>query len=139
MGNRVSFVPWVEDIHWVYAAIDVNANCSTREPFGRSIPEAAAAGVPSVCFDDSGAAETILDGCTGRVVPAADESAFARALIECLSIAPHPETRANVRQNALRFEAGAIAQELAEVVRRAARSRRAGVPADLCGVPAGPP
>jgi glycosyltransferase involved in cell wall biosynthesis len=121
LQNRVSFIPWIEDVRWIYAAIDVNANCSTREPFGRSIVEAAAAGVPSVCFDDSGAAETILDDRTGRIVPAGDEAAFARALLDCLSTASHAETRAFVRSSAIRFDAGTSAEEIACVVRRAVR------------------
>jgi glycosyltransferase involved in cell wall biosynthesis len=68
--ERVTFVPWLDDVREIYAATDVNANCSTREPFGRAAVEAAACGVPTVCFDDSGAAETGVDGVTACTIAA---------------------------------------------------------------------
>ncbi|MDQ2857064.1 MAG: glycosyltransferase [Candidatus Eremiobacteraeota bacterium] len=121
--QRVSFVPWVDDVRSVFAAIDLNVNCSTREPFGRTIVEAAAAGVPSVCFDDSGASEIVLDGYTGGVVAAGDEDRMAHAILEWLPRAADEEIRARVRHSATRFEARAIADQVAGVVRRAAHSR----------------
>jgi glycosyltransferase involved in cell wall biosynthesis len=120
--HAVSFIPWVDDVRLVYAAIDVNVNCSTREPFGRSVVEAAGAGVPSVCFDDSGAAETISDGRTGRIVPAGDETSFAGAILEFLPGVRHTETNELVKRSAMRFDATAIGEEIADVIRRAARS-----------------
>lgn len=123
LENRVSFIPWVDDVRSVFAAIDLNMNCSTREPFGRTIVEAAAAGVPSVCFDDSGASEIVADGYTGGVVPAGDESRLTLAVLEWLPRAADVQTRALVRHSATRFEARAIADQVAGVVRRAAHSR----------------
>jgi glycosyltransferase involved in cell wall biosynthesis len=84
LGERLRFITWLDDVRDVYAAAAVNTNCSTREPFGRTIAEAAAAGVPSVCFDDSGAAEMIADGVSGRTVAAGDEAAFADAIVAYL-------------------------------------------------------
>ncbi len=121
--KQVSFIPWVDDVRPVFAAIDLNVNCSTREPFGRTIVEAAAAGVPSVCFDDSGASEIVLDGNTGRVVPAGDEELMTGAVLDWLSRAAQADTHARVRHSATRFEARAIAEQVASVVRRAAASR----------------
>jgi glycosyltransferase involved in cell wall biosynthesis len=80
IADRVSFVPWLDDVRTAYAAIDVNCNCSIREPFGRTTIEAAAAGVPTISFDDGGAGDTIADGVSGTIVPAGDETAFAGAL-----------------------------------------------------------
>jgi len=121
LRERVSFHPWLDDVRSAYAALDVNANCSTREPFGRTIVEAAAAGVPTVCFGDSGAAETIVDGQTGRTIPAGDEEAFARAIVQMLANrARIPAIRRAARAAADRFDAPLIAEEMATVIRRVA-------------------
>jgi glycosyltransferase involved in cell wall biosynthesis len=121
LTHRVSFHPWVNDVRTVFAAIDVNANCSTREPFGRTLIEAAAAGVPTVCFADSGASETIADGVNGRTIEPFDEAAFAAAIIEIL--ANHrrlPVISGAARSAADRFDAARIAAEMADVIRSVA-------------------
>jgi glycosyltransferase involved in cell wall biosynthesis len=64
----------------VYAAIDLNCTCSTREPFGRTALEALASGVPIVCFDDAGICEIFEQNRGGTYVPAGDEHAFAAAV-----------------------------------------------------------
>ena len=121
MRERLTFVPWLDDVRDIYAATDINCNTSTREPFGRGVVEAAACGVPTVCFDDSGAAETIADGVTGRTIAAGDEAAFADAIVTLLR---ERETYARVsssaRAEAVRFDAPRIAAEMAAVIRRAA-------------------
>jgi glycosyltransferase involved in cell wall biosynthesis len=81
LDDLVQFSDWVDDTRTIYAAIDINVNSSEREPFGRTIIEAAAAGVPSVCFDDSGVSESVVHGKTGLVVPAGDEAALTAALV----------------------------------------------------------
>jgi len=77
----VTFVDWVDDPRDVYASLDVHVNASTKEPFGRTTIEAAAMGVPTVCFDDSGVSETMLDGVTGIVVEAGNVSAMAAGIL----------------------------------------------------------
>ncbi len=79
--DRLVFIPWLDDPRTIYAAIDLHCNCSYAEPFGRTSTEAAAAGVPTVCFDDGGSAETIIPGVTGTAVPPDDERAFADAVV----------------------------------------------------------
>jgi glycosyltransferase involved in cell wall biosynthesis len=99
----------------------VNTNCSTREPFGRAVVEAAACGVPTVCFDDSGAAETITDGVTGFTVRPDDEAGFASTIVNLLEA---PETYQRVadaaRTAAGRFDAAHIAEQMSAVIRRSA-------------------
>jgi glycosyltransferase involved in cell wall biosynthesis len=121
LAGRISFVPWLEDVRIAYAATDVNCNCSTQEPFGRTVIEAAASGVPTVCFDDSGAAETVLDGVTGSLVPAGDEAAFAAAILRYLrDPAILSKAQSAARTGAARFDAPRIAEEMLRVIRRAA-------------------
>jgi glycosyltransferase involved in cell wall biosynthesis len=121
LRERVTFVPWLDDVREIYAACDVNANCSTREPFGRTVVEASACGVPTVCFDDSGAAETIVDGVTGFTIHAGDEDAFAAAIMGLLT---SPSERIRISEAARaamsRFEAAHIAEQMSVVIRRSA-------------------
>jgi glycosyltransferase involved in cell wall biosynthesis len=80
LEDRVHFIPWMDDARYAYAATDVIANCSDSEPFGRTLIEAAACGVPAVCFDSGGTSEAVRDGETGYVVPARDETRFTEAV-----------------------------------------------------------
>jgi glycosyltransferase involved in cell wall biosynthesis len=113
-------VPWVDDVGLVYAASDVNVNCSTREPFGLAVTEAAACGVPTVCFDDCGAAETI-DASMGRAVRAGDEEAMANAVLAYLGDEPSRERAArSARTASARFDARVVAAEIDGVLREAA-------------------
>jgi glycosyltransferase involved in cell wall biosynthesis len=121
LRERVTFVPWLNDVRDIYAACDVNVNCSSREPFGRAVVEAAACGVPTVCFDDSGAAEIILDGVNGFKISAGDEPAFAAAIVNLLtSPASHKRISAAAQAGTSRFEAAHIAEQMSAVIRRAA-------------------
>jgi glycosyltransferase involved in cell wall biosynthesis len=84
LSGRVHFVPWLEDPRVAYAALDVHCNASTREPFGRTIIEAAAMGVPTISFDDGGASDATSPELHGDIVPAGDLKAFASAIIAYL-------------------------------------------------------
>jgi glycosyltransferase involved in cell wall biosynthesis len=121
LDGIVTFVDWVDDTRTVYAAIDINVNASHREPFGRTIIEAAAAGVPSVCFDDAGVSETMIDATMGLVVRAGDEAALTNALG---AYAEDPDRRAAAglaaRSWSGRFDAGLHARRVADVLRAAA-------------------
>ena len=119
--DRVTFVPWLDDVRDIYAASDVNVNCSTREPFGRAVVEASACGLPTVCFDDSGAAETIDHGVTGITIPAGDEAAFADAIAGLIaSPASRDRISGAARAATRRFDAVHIAEQMSAVIRRVA-------------------
>jgi glycosyltransferase involved in cell wall biosynthesis len=119
--GRIAFVPWLADVRDMLAITTVNTNCSTREPFGRAIPEAAAAGIPTVCFSDSGAAETIVDGVTGRTIAPGDEAAFADAIVAYLEDdAARAAASAAAREFAKTFDAATIAAQTAAVILRTA-------------------
>lgn len=85
LKDRVFFVPWLSDPQVAYRALDLHCSCSTREPFGRTIIEAAACGTPTISFDDGAAAEIISHGVDGYLVPAGETAAFARTILSALS------------------------------------------------------
>ncbi|TAM73608.1 glycosyltransferase family 1 protein [bacterium] len=118
---HVTFVPWLADPRPAYAALDVLCNCSTKEPFGRTSLEAAAAGVPTICFDDGGTAELIVDGESGLVVPAGDEAALTRAI---LAFACDERRRRSAGEAARallpRYDACRHARSVSTILRRAA-------------------
>lgn len=121
LGLRVHFVPWLDDVRVAYAATDVNANCSEDEPFGRTIIEAAACGVPSVAFAGGGTSEALVDGETGRLVPRGDETSFGRALAAYLDDpASLASAGARARLFARTFDAPTHAERVAAVLRRVA-------------------
>lgn len=121
LTRRVHFVPWLDDVRVAYAATDVNANCSDDEPFGRTIIEAAACGVPSVAFAGGGTSEALVDGETGRLVPRADETTFGRALAAYLDDpASLMGAGARARVFARTFDAPTHAERVAAVLRRVA-------------------
>jgi glycosyltransferase involved in cell wall biosynthesis len=122
LRERVRFVPWVADPRAVFAALDVNCNCSVREPLGRTILEAAACGVPSVAFDDGGPAE-IVPASGGIVVRAGDVSAFAGAVATLLDAANDASARAARRASADAYGTVRHAAAVASVLRRAAATR----------------
>jgi len=122
LEHVVRFFPWVDDVRTVFAATDVMVNCSTREPLGRTAAEAAAAGIPSVVFDDSGAAEWMRETGEGRIVPAGDEHAFAAAIVDLLEESAISHARARpIERSAERFDSVRVAEDVAKVIRVVAR------------------
>jgi glycosyltransferase involved in cell wall biosynthesis len=81
IAHRISFIPWLENLGIAYAASDLICNTSAAEPFGRTSAEAAAYGVPTLCFDDGGACEAVVPTVSGTVVPAGDVEALAAAMV----------------------------------------------------------
>jgi glycosyltransferase involved in cell wall biosynthesis len=65
-----------------YASLDVMVHASTRpEPFGRTIIEAMAAGVPVIAARGGGVPEIIADGRDGVLTPPGDAAALAEAMV----------------------------------------------------------
>ncbi len=129
IAERTHFVPWLDDPRVAYAVLDVNCNTSRAEPFGRTIIEAAACGVPTVAFNEGGAPEAIADGVSGLVVPADDEAAFARGVLELLG-RDRGRLACDARAHARLFDANLHAERIAAILdgvvrrRRGKRSRR---------------
>jgi glycosyltransferase involved in cell wall biosynthesis len=78
MGARVPIEPWL-------AACDLLVVPAIEEPFGRTLVEAAMAGVPVVAADDGGHPEVIEDGVTGFLFPPADIEAAAAGAARLLA------------------------------------------------------
>ena len=80
VSEYVEFTGSVADVRPHLAWADVLILTSETEGFPGVVLEAAAAGTPAVVFAAGGAAETIVDGATGIVVPKGDTDALVSAL-----------------------------------------------------------
>jgi len=83
LAARVEFLGRVphDSVPALMRGFDVLVNCSVSESFGVVVLEASATGIPVVATRVGGIAETIVEGETGLLVPPADPSALARALL----------------------------------------------------------
>jgi len=77
---EVSFIGWVSPVTDFLAGLDLFVMPSHYEPFGLSLAEALAAGIPSVAAGIEGPAEILGGGRFGRLFPNRDEAALAAAL-----------------------------------------------------------
>ncbi len=127
LGVRATFTgdrPW-ESVIEAYAASDVFALLSEREPWGVVVNEAAACGLPLVLSDRVGAAHDLLrDGENGVLVPAGEREPAADALRR---LAADRDLRlrmgARSRELAQGFGYGPSVENLLEAVREATASR----------------
>jgi len=86
LGEAVVFTGPREDVPALLAAARMLVlPTATAEPFGRTLIEAMAAGVPVVATDAGGPLEIVLDGKTGHLVPTEDAGALAERIIELLA------------------------------------------------------
>ena len=85
IASRLRIAGYRTDMPAVYAALDILAHPAGREPFGRVLVEAMAAGRPVVAVDDAGPREIVADGSTGILVPPGDARAFGDALARLAS------------------------------------------------------
>jgi glycosyltransferase involved in cell wall biosynthesis len=99
LRKRISLVGWVDDVPALLETFDLFVSPSRSEPFGLSIVEAMAAGVPVIATRSEGAREIIDEGQTGQLVPIGDAAALANAMEQMLS---DPEERARLGENARR-------------------------------------
>ena len=80
LGDRVRFIGPRDDVPDLLRALDVMVNASRHEPFGRTVLEAQACGVPVVATDAGGIPEFVEDGRSGLLVPPLDAPALGAAL-----------------------------------------------------------
>jgi glycosyltransferase involved in cell wall biosynthesis len=87
LGARLRLTGHCDDMPAALMLADVVVSASLKpEPFGRGVIEAQAMGRPVVAFDHGGAAETVVDGETGLLVPPGDVAGLAYAIGEALAL-----------------------------------------------------
>jgi glycosyltransferase involved in cell wall biosynthesis len=80
LQGRIQLVGWVDDMPRFLSSLDVFVSPARSEPFGLTIVEAMAGGVPVVATMSEGAQEIIDPDITGVMVPIADIKAIAAAI-----------------------------------------------------------
>jgi glycosyltransferase involved in cell wall biosynthesis len=91
LKEQVSLIGWIEDVAKLLPTFDLFVSASRSEPFGLSIVEAMAGGVPVIATMSEGAREIIQDNHTGRLAPMGDLEALASVISELLSDAKERE------------------------------------------------
>ncbi len=85
LGGRARFVEPTDDVPAVMRCLDVLVNASRAEPFGLTVLEAQACGVPVVASAAGGIPEFVTDDANGLLFASGDDDALARALTRLLS------------------------------------------------------
>jgi L-malate glycosyltransferase len=99
LDQHVSLIGWVDDVAKLLPNFDLFVSPSRSEPFGLSIVEAMAAGVPVIATASEGAREIIDDRQAGRLVPIGDVETLADAISGLLA---DPELRESISAEAQR-------------------------------------
>jgi len=126
LGSRVHFVKFVKDPWRLYPEFDLVLHFSTRpEPFGRTIVEAMACGVPVIAAKAGGPLEIVEDGVTGWLAPQGDVGALARAMTSALGTDLAAVGAAARRRVEAQFSVVGFARGVAEVLRGVQAGARA--------------
>jgi glycosyltransferase involved in cell wall biosynthesis len=80
VGSRARFVGRIDEVPEVLRSLDILVNASAEEPFGLTVLEAQASGVPIVAPASGGLPDFVTDGDNGLLVPPGDVGALAGAL-----------------------------------------------------------
>ena len=80
--------PHTEDLQTAYRTHHVFCTASTDEPFGRSVAEALAYGLPVVAFEGGGIPEIVTNDTTGVLVPPGDVERMSAAMFSFIN---HPQ------------------------------------------------
>lgn len=99
--HAVRFVGARRDVAHTLAAFDVFALSSRTEGLSLTLLEAASAGLPIVATRVGGNGEVVVHGETGWLVPAADPTSFAEALVACAADPDRSAMGLRARQRAV--------------------------------------
>ena len=84
LDGRVHLLGWVDDVPRLLSTLDLLISPSRSEPFGLSIVEGMACGVPVIATRSEGALEILEDGVTGKLLPSGNPDEIAEAIISLL-------------------------------------------------------
>ncbi len=107
LGGAVRFLGERDDVPEVLGAVDLLLAPSWEEPFGRTLVEAMAAGVPVVATDVGGPPEIVAKAGSGVVLPPRRPELWADVLAGLLSDPDRLEEMATRGRDAARAEFGA--------------------------------
>jgi glycosyltransferase involved in cell wall biosynthesis len=82
--GRVHLLGWVDNVPRFLSALDLLISPSRSEPFGLSIVEAMACGVPVIATRSEGAREILEDGVTGHLLTSGSPEELASAILSLL-------------------------------------------------------
>jgi glycosyltransferase involved in cell wall biosynthesis len=103
--SRHHYMPWLDDVHPAYAAMDILALPSEgSEAFGRVLIEAQACGIPVLGAANGGIPEALVNGHTGRVLPPGNVAVWAAAITELVADYRRLRLAVNARSFATRFD-----------------------------------
>ena len=85
LDEYVIFMGFREDIRNVIGSLDILVNASWSEPFGMTIIEAMALGVPVIATKAGGVVEIITDGVNGLLFTSGNAKQLAQALLNMLN------------------------------------------------------
>jgi glycosyltransferase involved in cell wall biosynthesis len=94
LNEKVRLLGWARDVASLLSTFDLYVSPARSEPFGLSIVEAMAAGVPVIATASEGAREILEDQQTGILVPVGDFEALANSICDLLSNAEQRQTLA---------------------------------------------
>jgi glycosyltransferase involved in cell wall biosynthesis len=80
LNDSVAIPGWQDEIPSVLSSLTLFVSAARSEPFGLSIVEAMATGLPVVATASEGAMEIVEDGVTGRIIPVDDPESLALAI-----------------------------------------------------------
>jgi glycosyltransferase involved in cell wall biosynthesis len=85
LGDTVRVIPWTDDVWGHLPAMDVLCLPTRREGFPNVVLEAAAAGIPAIVTNATGAVDSVIDGETGYIIDIGDDRALVERLNELAS------------------------------------------------------
>jgi glycosyltransferase involved in cell wall biosynthesis len=84
LDGRIHLLGWVDDVPRLLSAFDLLVSPSRSEPFGLSIIEGMACGVPVIATRSEGAREILEDGVTGQLLSSGSPQELASAIVRLL-------------------------------------------------------
>jgi len=123
LGARARFVGPMAEVPEVLRSLDVLVNASPAEPFGLTVLEAQASGVPVIAARSGGIPDFVTDDDNGILFPPGDAEALARAMERLLGDVNLQQRLGRRGRETAEAEHGLTyrAETLAEIYRSAAR------------------